>query len=134
MIVLDASAAVEWVLNTAIGEMVGQRIARQSTLHAPHLIDLEVAQTLRRFLRANALAEPRASAALNDFVQLDIERYDHSPLLPRIWQLRENLTAYDAAYVALAEALNVPLLTTDGKLAGAPGILCKVDVVSGAHT
>jgi len=133
MMVLDASAGVEWVLNTAVGKKVGERLVRQSTLHAPHLIDLEVAQTLRRFVRANAMTAARASTALDDFAELDVERYEHGPLLPRIWALRANLTAYDAAYVALAEALEVPLLTTDVKLAGAPGILCEVIVVSAAE-
>lgn len=130
MIVLDASAAIELVSATATGAAVATRIADvNETLHAPHLIDLEVAQVLRRFVLAGAMTADRAAAALTDFSDLDLTRYAHDVLLPRIWSLRGNLTAYDASYVALAEVLGATLLTTDARLAAAPGHAASVEVV-----
>lgn len=131
MIVLDASAAIELVSATATGAAVATRIADvNETLHAPHLIDLEMAQVLRRFVLAGAMTEDRAAAALTDFGDLDLTRYAHDVLLPRIWALRANLTAYDAAYVALAEVLGATLLTTDARLASAPGHAATIEVVA----
>lgn len=130
MIVLDASAALELVLNTATAAEVATRIADpDETLHAPHLIDLEVAQVLRRYVLAGDIAEPVGRTALSDFADLDVARYPHDGLLPRIWQLRNNMTAYDAAYVALAEALDAPLITTDTRLARASGHAAAVEIV-----
>lgn len=130
MIVLDASAAIELVSATATGAAVATRIADvNETLHAPHLIDLEMAQVLRRFVLAGAMTADRAAAALTDFSDLDLTRYAHDVLLPRIWSLRGNLTAYDASYVALAEVLGATLLTTDARLAAAPGHAASVEVV-----
>lgn len=120
MIVVDASAAVELLLGTARGAAVAERIfAPAETLHAPELLDLEVAQVLRRYERAGLLDEARAEAALRDLGDLPLERYGHRLLLPRAWELRENLTIYDAVYVALAELLAAPLLTGDASLAAA---------------
>ncbi|MBP9146475.1 MAG: type II toxin-antitoxin system VapC family toxin [Thermoanaerobaculia bacterium] len=114
MIVLDASATVELLLGTARGAAVARRIFDPAeTLHAPELLDLEVAQVLRRYERAKILDETRAEAALRDLADLPIERYGHRLLLPRAWELRANLTIYDAVYVALAELLGAPLLTGD---------------------
>ena len=122
MIVLDASAAIELVLNTATGARVAARIGEGGeSLHAPHLLDVEVAQTLRRYETAGGLAPRRAREALDDFADLDLERYPHDVLLPRVWQLRRNVTACDAVYLALAEALGARVLTCDARLARAPG-------------
>jgi predicted nucleic acid-binding protein len=130
VIVLDASAALELLLRTNKGEVVGSRISPASeTLHAPHLIDLEVAQVLRRYVSRGQIHEARASAALDDLRDLDLFRYPHEVLLDRIWELRENASAYDAAYLALAEALGAPLLTTDLRLGAVPGTAARVEVV-----
>ena len=130
MIVLDASVALELVLRSARSQSVAARIANPGeTLHAPHVIDLEVAQVLRRFVRAGTLPERRAAKALGDFRDLPIVRYAHALLLDRIWELRPNATAYDAAYLALAEALNAPLLTVDRRLQGVPGLRARIEVV-----
>lgn len=98
-------------------------------LHAPHLIDVEVAQALRRLLLARQITLGRAQEAFEDFVLLAIERHTHRPLLGRIWALKASLSAYDATYVALAEALASPLLTCDGKLARTGGHVAQVELV-----
>lgn len=127
MIVVDASAALEVLLRTPAASAVEERLfAPGETLHAPHLIDLEVAQVLRRYAAAGEIAPERGRAALADFVDFPISRYPHVVLLPRIWELRARLTAYDAAYVTLAEALDAPLLTGDRKLAGAQGHRARI--------
>lgn len=120
MIVVDASAILELLLNTQQATRVAERLfADGETLHAPHLLDLEVAQVLRRYAIAGALTEQRGARALEDLGDLPLERYPHHLFVPRIWELRHNLTAYDAAYVALAEALASPLVTRDSALAKA---------------
>lgn len=130
MIVLDASAVIELLLATATGEAVARRIGDpDETLHAPHLLDLEVAQVLRRFVSASILGAPRARSALIDLGDLDLTRYPHDVLLPRVWQLRANLTAYDASYVVLAETLGAVLVTCDARLARAPGHAATVEVL-----
>lgn len=96
-------------------------LAPGELLHAPHLIDVEIAQTLRRFHLAGSLDAARAEMALDALVDLRLVRHGHAPLLRRVWQLRGNLSAYDAMYVALAEALGAPLLTMDRRLSSAPG-------------
>jgi len=112
VIVLDASAAVDWLLQTSSGLQIEKRIyAHRETLHCPHLLDLEFAQVLRRLVRETIVSTGRADAALRDLLALRITRYPHSVCLTRIWQHRHNLTMYDAAYVALAESLNAPLVT-----------------------
>lgn len=90
-------------------------------LHAPHLLDVEVTQVLRWLERAGTLATSRAEEARDDLHALRLVLHDHRPLLDRVWHLRHNLSAYDGLYVALAEALEAPLVTTDGRLAEAPG-------------
>jgi len=131
VIVIDASAAVELVLNTAGGGQVRDRIADANVaLHAPHLLGVEVAQVLRRYVAAGQLDDGVALDALHDFADLDIERHPVEPFLPRVWELRSNLTAYDAAYVALAEVLEAPLLTFDGRLASSPGHRATIDLVN----
>jgi predicted nucleic acid-binding protein len=130
LIVLDASATIELLLRTPAGRAVAKRIAAPSTtLHAPHLLDLEVAQVLRRYCAQKSLSSERARAALDDLRALQLTRYAHEPMLDRIWALRENLTAYDAAYVALAESLDAPLLTLDARAAQASGHRAVVDLI-----
>ena len=130
MMVLDASTVVELLLGTETGRSIAARIADPTlALHVPHLLDVEVAQALRRYVREGALDADSAAAALEDLRSLDLERHGHEPLLDRVWALRDNLTAYDAVYVAIAEALDCTLLTCDGRLARAPGLLRRVNLV-----
>ncbi len=130
VIVLDASVVVELLLTTDRGRTVADRIApMEETLHAPHLIDLEVTQALRRYAATGRLSESRAQQALEDLVDLDMARYPHAMFLDRVWTLRHNATAYDAAYIALAEALEAPLLTSDTALASVPDTRARVELV-----
>ena len=132
MIVLDASATVELLFRSTLGAQVAERIGSPAvSLHAPHLLSVEVTQVLRRLVRREQLSAARATEAVVDLGDLDIERYEHEPLLVRMWELRPNLTAYDAAYVALAELLDAPLLTTDVRLARSPGARCTFEVLTG---
>ena len=130
MIVLDASALVELILHTPGGALIAARIADPvEGLHVPHLADIEVAQALRRYVRGGELDGQAALAALDDLRALDLQRHPHEPLLTRVWQLRQNLTAYDAVYVALAEVLDAVLLTCDGRLSRAVGATARVVLV-----
>ena len=130
MIVLDASAAVDWLVQTPAAQRIESRIfSRTQSLHAPELLDLEVAQVLRRLVREGRLSAFRAEQAIQDLLDLRITRYPHTLLLPRIWQLRHNLSAYDAAYVVLAEKLGATLLTRDAKLAAAAGYAANIEIV-----
>ena len=130
MIVVDASAVLETLLRTpAAAAVEGRLFDSRQTLHAPHLIDIEVAQVVRRYAAAGELDAERGREALADLADFPLLRYPHDLLLQRIWELRNNLTAYDAAYVALAEVLGAPLLTRDRRLAAAPGHPAKVELV-----
>lgn len=121
MIVADASALLEFLLQTPLGGRVEPYFFDDAPdLHAPHLVDVEVTQALRRLVRAGEVTAARAQDALADLVDLDLERHAHVDLLPRAWTLRDNLTAYDAMYVVLADALDATLVTCDGPLARAP--------------
>jgi predicted nucleic acid-binding protein len=130
VIVVDASAMLEVLLRTASAPRVEDRLfAPGETLHAPHLIDIEVAQVLRRYVAAGEADASRGRDALTDLDDLALTRYPHDFLLPRVWELRNNLSAYDAVYIALAEALDAPLVTRDQKLANAPGHRARVEMV-----
>jgi predicted nucleic acid-binding protein len=129
MIVLDASAVVDWLLQTPAGQRIEERIyARNDTLHTVHLLDVEFAQVLRRLVREGTLARNRAEEAMEDLTAVRVTRYAPVLLLNRIWQLRQNLSAYDAAYVALAEELEAPLITRDQRVAAAPGHAATIEV------
>jgi predicted nucleic acid-binding protein len=130
VIVLDASAALELLLATPRGQaLAGRLFAPGETLHAPHLIDLETAQVLRRYAFLGEVSAERGRQALDDLADLPLSRYPHTVFLPRIWELRHNATAYDAAYLALAEALDAPLVTADARLATSPGHTAVVEVI-----
>jgi predicted nucleic acid-binding protein len=131
VIVLDASAVIEWLLQTPVGAKVEAHIfSRTVTLHTPHLLDVEVAQVLRRYVLATIITAARGGQALDDLEDLSVTRYPHDALLRRVWELRDNLTAYDATYVALAEALDARLVTCDHKMASASGHRAKIRVLS----
>lgn len=131
MIVADASAILEILLQTRAAEAIEDRILRPGeSIHVPSLLDLEVVQVLRRYVSRGDLTLSRARASLDILAGFPMERHTHEALLPRIWELRENLTAYDASYVALAEGLEAPLVTCDARLAGASGIRATVELFS----
>jgi predicted nucleic acid-binding protein len=130
VIVVDASALLELLLQTPLGRRVEARLLRdEDEFHSPHLIDVEVAQGLRRLVRAGEVSAERAAQAIEDLVDLDLYRHAHLDLLTRVWKLRENVTAYDATYIALAEALDATMVTCDAPLAKAPGHRAHIEVV-----
>ena len=129
MLVVDASALVPALADDgADGDTARARLRGQS-LVAPELVDLETTSVIRRQLRRGHLDARRAELALADLVSLPLQRASHRPLLARCWELRQNLTVYDAAYVALAELLDVVLLTAETRLSSAPGVTCQLDVL-----
>jgi predicted nucleic acid-binding protein len=131
VIVLDASAAVEWLLARDASAAVADRFRDPDvTVHAPSLLGVEVAAALRGLVLAQHMTPERASVALTDLQSSDITLHDPTPLLTRAWELRSNLTPYDAVYVALAEVLDAVLVTTDARIASAPGLRAEVDVVT----
>jgi predicted nucleic acid-binding protein len=122
VIVVDASAIIEVLLNTATGDVLRSYLfATGETLHVPHLMDVEVLQVLGRYSISKTLDRKRAGEAFDDYAAIPLTRYPHSVLLPRVWELRHNLTAYDAVYVALAEALDATLVTCDRGLGAVAG-------------
>ncbi len=129
MIVLDASAVVAILFRLEQSERILNRAFTASEpLHAPHLIDVEVAQVVRRYCRVGDITAARGAEALRDLADMPIHRHGHEPLVDRIWQLRNKVTAYDAAYVALAEGLGAVLVTLDSALARVPGVRAAVEV------
>ena len=133
MLVVDASAVAELLLARPVGASVAQRLREHAfDLHAPHVLDVEVLSALRRVVAARDATAARAGEALDDLLDLPIERYPHKVLIPRVWELRDNFSPYDAAYVALAEAIaddGVPLLTADARLARAAAAHTTVSVL-----
>ena len=130
MIVVDASVVASALGDDGpAGERARGRLAGER-LVAPQLLDLEVASVWRRFVRAGRLDDDRAVQALEDLHLLPLERVRHDPLMPRIWELRQNFTCYDAAYVVVAEALEVPLVTADAALSRAPGVSCDIELLA----
>jgi predicted nucleic acid-binding protein len=130
VIVLDASALLEFLLQTPLGTRVEARLFRgKDELHSPHLVDVEVTQGLRRLVRAGEVSADRAAEAIADLVDLNLHRHPQLDLLSRAWKLRENVTAYDAMYVALAEALDAPIVTCDTPLAKAPGHRARFEAI-----
>jgi predicted nucleic acid-binding protein len=130
LIVVDASAILEMLLQTHLASRLMDRmLGRPVRLHAPHLLDIEVTHALRRLVQRNDITAQRAEQGLTDLSQLFIERHGHQSLTARIWQLRDSVTAYDGAYIALAEALDATLLTCDAKLAHAHGHRARIDLV-----
>jgi predicted nucleic acid-binding protein len=129
VIVLDASAVVDWLLQTPAGLRIERRIySNNESLHAPELLDLEVAQVLRRLVREGAVSAHRAGQMIQDLLDLRLTRYPHLVLLPRIWQLRNNLSAYDAAYVALAERLGGALVSRHARLGSSSGHMALIEL------
>jgi predicted nucleic acid-binding protein len=132
LIVVDASAVIEILLQTSLApRLMSRALDVAERLHAPHLLDIEVTHVLRRLVLQKQIIAERGAIAMEDFSKLVIERHGHEALLPRIWQLRDSLTSYDAAYVALAEGLQAPLLTCDHKLAGAHGHAATIELIDG---
>ena len=129
MIVIDASAMIEALLRTSKAKAVDERLFGARTRHAPHLIDVEVAQVVRRLADRREIGADRGQAALQNLAVFPLIRHPHDVLLGRIWALRQNLTAYDAAYVALAEALGAALLTCDRRLAKAARRVVRVELI-----
>ncbi|HEY0106556.1 MAG TPA: type II toxin-antitoxin system VapC family toxin [Rhizomicrobium sp.] len=131
MLVVDASAAIEILIETEVGARWRDRIVRpEASLCAPNLIDIEVLSGLRRLASVRMSLAARTERAAADFADLRITRYGHVALLPRIWELRKAISAYDASYVALAETLDVPLLTCDAKLSRSHGHRAKIELLT----
>jgi predicted nucleic acid-binding protein len=130
LIVIDASAVLELLLDARNADQIAKYLGSDElALAAPHLIDLEIAQVLRRYVRSGAMTLERASEVLSDWRDFPITRYPHNDLLSRVFELRDNSTAYDSVYLALAEALDASLITHDQKMRSIPGHGVKVIVV-----
>jgi predicted nucleic acid-binding protein len=129
VIVVDASTVLEVLLRTPAAPAIERRLfAAGEALYAPHLVDIEAAHVLRRYAAAGDMSAERGRDALDDLADLSIRRYPHDIFLPRVWELRANLSAYDAVYIALAEALGAPLLTRDHRLARSTGHYARVEL------
>jgi predicted nucleic acid-binding protein len=128
VVVVDTSAVLEAIVAREPTPGLVTRLTDDGDLHAPHLIDTEVLYALRRMSIHRDLSDERATDARTDFAELAIVRYPHEPLNDRVWELRHNLTAYDATFIALAEALGAALITCDARLAAARGHEAQVEV------
>lgn len=128
MIVVDTSAFIGALAGLPADPQLVGRLRDDGDLHAPHLVDVEVCHALRRLVATGRLSDDRANDARSDFADLVVARYPHGPLMDRMWDLRHNLTAYDAAFVALSESLGVPLITCDARLATARGHEARVEL------
>jgi predicted nucleic acid-binding protein len=133
VLVVDTSAVVAVLVARPPNQALVDRLRADGDLHAPHLLDVELLHALRRLVLAGHLSEDRAGDVRADFADLTVVRYGHAPLADRAWELRNNLTAYDATFVALAEALDVPLITCDARLAGAPRSSAIVELYEGTE-
>ena len=132
MIVVDASALIDYLALARMNRALDERLTASRDFHAPHLIDVEVAQTLQRLTRRSEIGADRAADVRLDLSALPLRRYPHLPLLERAWELRHNMSAYDAMYVALAELLDAPLVTCDAPLARAQGVRAQIEVYASA--
>jgi predicted nucleic acid-binding protein len=131
MAVVDATVLVEYLADAPQAELAHEQLSRhRSRLWAPHLIDAEVGHALKRHVRHGELEADDAEHGLDELIAMDLERVDHAPLLPRAWELRDNLSFYDALYVSLAEAIRQPLITFDGRIAKAPGLDAEIEVLA----
>ena len=128
MLVVDTSAVLEVLVGITPDFDLIERLAVDGDLHAPHLIDVELLHALRRLRASDQISHERAEDTRTDFADLSLVRYPHQPLSDRVWELRHNLTAYDAAFVALAEALDAPLITCDARLAAAPNHTAHIEL------
>ena len=129
----DTSAVLEALAASEPAPGLLERLSADGDLHAPHLIDTELLRALRRMGIREEISADRAADARGDFAELALVRYPHEPLNDRMWELRHNLTAYDATFVALAEALTAPLITCDARLASAPGHHARIELFGGAR-
>ena len=130
MIVADASALIDVLLGRQGAEAIAARLFDSGlTLHVPRLLDVEVTHVIRRHAAAGRIGTERGGELLADLGDLALQRHAHDWLLPRVWELRHNFTAYDAVYVALAEALDAPLVTRDARLAAAPGHSARIEMM-----
>lgn len=128
MLVVDASCLCAVLIGTRDAAAIGERLADDRDLAAPHVVDVEVFGVIRREHLRGRLDATAAGQAIEDLDAWPAERFGHRPLLARAWELRANVRGWDAMYVALAEALGAPLLTTDRRLAAADGPACPIEV------
>ena len=128
MLIVDSSAVLEAIVARETAPGLIERLAGDGDLHAPHLIDTEVLHALRRMNMLRQLTDERAADARSDFAELALVRYPHEPLNDRVWELRHNFTAYDATFLALAEALDAPLITCDRRLSAARGHRARLEL------
>jgi predicted nucleic acid-binding protein len=129
-IVIDASAMAEMLMASTVGARVAQRVFAVRRRHAPHLLDIEVVSALRRFVLGKQLPVAAAQSAIDDLAAFPMRRHGHGPLLARVFELRHNLSAYDALYLALAEGLDATLVTCDEALANVPGARAAVELIA----